>query len=972
MAAILALLALAAPAGAAPVLQPGFELETVATGLTLPVGVTWAPDGRMFISEKDGILKVRKPDGTTDVVLDMRNQVNSFSDRGLLGIAVDRDFADNGEIYLYYPVEIPGALPDGPEPTILRLDRIAVDANSAVVAPPQTIVGTYQPPVDAFHCPRPHTNDVDCMPGDHYWHSVGTVRVDQGDGTIWLGEGDALAPPEGVPDPIAFRTFDEATYAGKIIHVDRNGRGVAGHPFCPTETDTTKVCTKLYAKGFRQPFRFTLRDTTPSSVPRTPEKGPVVGDVGWSAREEIDLVRPGRNYGWPCYEGRNMPSPYRETQTCVDLYAAQGADAATGPALHYHQRDAGGSVTGGTILQGSAYPDPWAGRLYYADYSNRWIRSAPVDPSSDSISDADDFRPDDFVTDAGGVVDLQADPNGNMTYVDITTGTVRRIVYTAGNRAPVAEGSATPTNGNAPLDVAFSSAGSSDPDGDPLTYQWDFGDGEPAPAEANPSHTYTQTGQFTATLTVSDSRRTAMKTFAITTYNNAPVAAVSGPSTYRGGVPVHLSATASDVEDGNISDDASFSWQVVLRHLTHEHFIGTLTGRGVDFTPQADHDVDSHYEVRLRVTDSGGLQSEVVKRLDPESVLLTLESVPPGAPFDYSGTSGEMPLTIPTAIGYSTTLSAAPTFVRDGATYAFESWSDGEPRTRPVTVPSAETTLVATYNGLPTAAFTAGPGTARSAMSFDPSASTDPDGDPLAYEWDFGDGSTRPHAARPAHSFDASGTYSVTLTVVDGRGGTASVTQAVRVGDPPPLVDLPPVGRFPPSDDASVKAPDAARPAVGPAVRLAASRSGLRVGRDGLLAVPLRNVGAREAFGSFTITTAERIAGRDGSRKRLTLVKRAFTIAPGGRVAVRVQLSAAEAALVGRTRRLPVVVAIKAGLRADRHKPLTHDRTMLLAPCAAGRGRAQGAAVVVRPPETATRAQQPRASPCRATPGRPR
>ena len=65
------------------------------------------------------------------------------------------------------------------------------------------------------------------------------------------------------------------------MHVDRNGHGLPGHPFCPAENDLTKVCTKLYAKGLRNPFRFTLR---PAPL------GPVVGDVGWETWEEIDLV----------------------------------------------------------------------------------------------------------------------------------------------------------------------------------------------------------------------------------------------------------------------------------------------------------------------------------------------------------------------------------------------------------------------------------------------------------------------------------------------------------------------------------------------------------------------------------------------------------------------------------------------------------------------------------------------------------
>ena len=935
---VLAMAALTAPAGAAPVLRPGFELQTVASGLTLPVGMTWAPDGRMFIVEKDGVLKVRRPDGTVAVVLDMRDQVNSYSDRGLLGVAVDRDFADNGEIYLYYTVEVPGAFPDGPERTISRLDRIAVDAASTVTSPRETVVGTYQPPADQFHCPQPHTNEVDCIPADQYWHTVGTVRVDPGDGTIWLGSGDALPPAEGAAEPIAFRTFDEATYAGKIIHVGRDGRGVAGHPFCPTETDTTKVCTKLYAKGFRQPFRFTLRDTTPSAVPRTPERGPVVGDVGWALREEIDLVRPGRNYGWPCYEGRTTPSPYREAATCVNLYAAEGANAATGPSMHYHQRDAGGSVTGGPILQGSAYPGTWAGRVYYADYSNRWIRSAPVDPSSDTISDADDFRPQDFVTDAGGVVDLQMAPDGNLTYIDIGTGTVRRIVHTVGNRAPVADGSATPDNGIAPVEVAFSSAGSTDPDGDPLSYRWDFGDGEPTSTQANPTHTYNQAGQFTATLTVSDGDRTATKTFPITTTNSAPEADVTAPSRYRGGTAVALSATATDRQDGEITDDDRFTWRVVLVHLSHEHFIGSLTGRSVVFMPRSDHDADSHYEVRLRATDSGGLHDDVVERLDPEAVDLSLNSLPAGAPFDFSETRGELPHATRSAVGYSTTLSAAPSFVKNGVTYDFASWSNGKPRTQAFTVPETDTELVAEYNGLPSARFTAQPteGRAPHDVLFDASASTDPEGAALAYDWDFGDGGPGSRAQRPEHRFAAAGTFPVTLTVTDDRGGEASSTQMIRVDDPWPLTPVPPGAGLP-----APGAPDSGQgfgqptPApAGPAVRLAIPGSGLRVGRDGVLALRLVNDRTREAFGSLTVRSANRVTtpGRGTTPKRLTLAKRAFSIAPSTRDVVRVRLSSTERALLNRERRLPIVIALKAGLRGEAGKKTTQVRTTLLAP----------------------------------------
>ena len=71
------------------------------------------------------------------------------------------------------------------------------------------------------------------------------------------------------------------------------------------------VCAKLYAKGFRNPFRFSLR----------PGSTPLVGDVGWNTREEIDLLQPGRNYGWPCYEGTIHTPGYSDDSRCATEYA---------------------------------------------------------------------------------------------------------------------------------------------------------------------------------------------------------------------------------------------------------------------------------------------------------------------------------------------------------------------------------------------------------------------------------------------------------------------------------------------------------------------------------------------------------------------------------------------------------------------------------------------------------------------------
>ena len=294
------------------VLPAGFQVGLEASGFVKPTAFAFAPDGRWFVADKDGRVWVVNPpgvinaDGTTQkVLLDIRNEVNSNSDRGLNGIALDKNFATNGLLYLLYVYELQPSTPDQGGPMVSRLTRVTVTPSNTV-SPETVVLGTYS----AGPCPTAD-NAVDCIPADFYWHTIGTVRSDPTDGTLWLGSGDTT--PDRV-DPQAYRTLDEHSFAGKLIHIDRNGKGLPGHPFCPADTDLTHVCTKIYAMGFRNPFRFTLREG----------KGPIVGDVGASGYEELDLVEPGKNYGWPCYEGPVRHWNYTAEPRCLQEYAKEG------------------------------------------------------------------------------------------------------------------------------------------------------------------------------------------------------------------------------------------------------------------------------------------------------------------------------------------------------------------------------------------------------------------------------------------------------------------------------------------------------------------------------------------------------------------------------------------------------------------------------------------------------------------------
>ena len=669
-----AMLAFAVPATAATY-PTGFEEREIVAGLDRPMAAAWAPDGRMFVVEKEGALKVVNPGSSAAIpIADYAQKVNSHHDRGLLGVAVDGQYsATNPFLYLLYTYDLNQTIPDSEGPMVSQLMRVSVDADN-VVSEPTVILGTHTSGV----CPTP-ANNVDCMPSDGLSHSIGTVRSAP-DGTVWLGSGDAASFSE--VDRTALRTYDERSLAGKIIHVDRFGRGIGGHPFCPGDANLANVCTKLHAKGFRNPFRFSLR----------PGGGLVVGDVGWDQKEEVDLVPAagGQSYGWPCYEGTIRTPGYSNLAECQAEYN-RPAGTHLGPTIDY-QHNGSRSVMGGPEYHGAEYPAGYRNSIFYADYSGRFVRRL--------VPQGGGYGDEPFAESWAGVA-LEEAPTGDLVVVDPGAfgdgqGAVRRIAYSPGNGTPVARVQATPTSGPAPLTVSFDARTSSDPDGDALSYRWDFGDGDSATGPA-PSHTYAS-GDYTAEVTVDDGRgRTDTAEVRISSNNTAPAVTISGDAGYRDGQPIRLSAAGSDAEDGTLPA-AAFDWDVKLYHADHIHPITNYRDRAaIELRAVTDHDADAHYEVIVTATDSRGATTSATARLRPQTTAFRLDSSPPGAPLSYGGHTLTAPRDLTSAIGFQTSVSAAESFTTSGRRYVFERWSDGGARVHDIAIPAGASGLVAHY-----------------------------------------------------------------------------------------------------------------------------------------------------------------------------------------------------------------------------------------------------------------------------------
>ena len=344
----------------------------------------------------------------------------------------------------------------------------------------------------------------------------------------------------------------------------------------------------VYSYGLRNPFRFALEPTSGE---------PVMGDVGWSSWEEVDFGR-GKNFGWPCYEGGVQRSEYAAIS---QLCATMPASAVTFGAYTY-DHTVGQTVIGGVVYDALIYPAAYQGRYFFADYSADWLYYGQLDASG-VLQNVQLFG-----TGMGGLVDLELGPDGSLYYAAFDVGEVRRIRYTLA--APNAVASAKPASGLPPLFVQFSSVGSTSPDGTPLSYSWNFGDGTTSTA-ANPAHTYTTTGvvAYNPQLTVTTTRgASAEASTRVVVGSRPPTASITSPAN---GVVVHVGDTVSFTGTGSDPDeslaDSSFFWQVLLHHDNHVHVESTVSGRSGSFAVQ-DHGTGTfYYELVLTVTDSSGL-----------------------------------------------------------------------------------------------------------------------------------------------------------------------------------------------------------------------------------------------------------------------------------------------------------------------------------------------------------------------------
>jgi glucose/arabinose dehydrogenase len=644
-----------APAGAALTLPAGFRLINYPTGLgTFSLtNFDFTEDGGLISIGKAGQVDFTPP-GSPPYELTRLPNIRTASDNGLTGLSLSNDYAVSGRVFLLYP----------------ELDGDGTGNGHAILSewlasPPQL--------------PRNFTLNRVIIDGSRtapVWtqnsksHPVGTV-LQASDGSIYVGNGDEAS--YSFVDPNALRALNLDDPHGKILRILPDGRGHPDNPFYDPAAPSSWR-SRVFAYGFRNPYRFTL----------DPRSGALyVGDVGWKTYEEINVVRPGKSYGWPCYEGSGRQPGYAELTQCKSLYAQPSQPAP--PLWSYIHGGQGASVIGGIFYQGTAYPLAYRGAFFFGDYTRQQVWTMQTDSAGNMV------RPPEaagFGTEVGGPVAFRAGPNGDIAYADISSGMVRRLVYAPGNRPPTAVMSSTVEPDT--RTVSFSSADSYDLDGDALRFSWEFGDGLTSSA-ASPVHTYASGGTFTVRLTVTDSVGASDSvTATVVPDNHSPTLVLDAPDKlYSVGEPVHLTAAAADAEEGNLS--AQVTWQLSLLHCPyagscHIHPEDSSTGPTFDAT-FTDHGSDTTMVVTASVTDTAGTTTQVRYEARPD-----LHTLAVNAPVPVR-VNGVEQVSIQAVSGSTNSVEAPAT----RSYWQFVSWSDGGDRIHQLTMPAADLTLTATY-----------------------------------------------------------------------------------------------------------------------------------------------------------------------------------------------------------------------------------------------------------------------------------
>jgi cytochrome c len=544
-----------------------------------PTEMAILPDGRIIFLQRKGEVKLYTPaDGKVNVINTFK--VGTKFEDGMIGLTVDPDFAKNNWVYVFY---------SHPERSANVVSRFVFKDGKIDQRSEKEILEVVTQRETCCHT----GGSLTFGPG-------GNLFISTGDNTSPF-ESDGFSPSDERADRAPFDAQKSSANTndlrGKIlrIHPEPDGSYTIpeGNLFPKGEPNTRP---EIYVMGCRNPYRISVDERT--GFLYWGDVGPDAGQNdslrGPRGYDELNQAQKAGFFGWPYFIGNNYPyakfdfashkvsskwdanAPINESPNNTgkhDLPAVSpafiwypydrsdeypmakvgGRNAMAGPV--YYSKNFAGVET--------AFPNYFDGKLMFFDWMRNWIYLASMNDKG-AITDIEPFMPN---TKFNNISDMAYGPDGKLYMIEYGTkwfsknldARLVRIDYNKGNRPPVTVLAADKSSGATPLVVNFSAEGSTDPDGDRVTYELSAAGKTHTSANGKFAITFDKAEVINAALIVKDDKgASSTSTVRIIAGNELPVVKtelVDGNKTfYFAGTPIKYKVTVNDREDGSSAD----------------------------------------------------------------------------------------------------------------------------------------------------------------------------------------------------------------------------------------------------------------------------------------------------------------------------------------------------------------------------------------------------------------------------------
>ncbi|MBC2839649.1 PQQ-dependent sugar dehydrogenase [Robiginitalea sp. SC105] len=580
-------------------LPQGFSIVRVTSGVENVSCFAFLDDDSILIAEQDGDIFLYKegvlyPDPIVRIPTII---AASGGDRGLVGIAIDPDFPNSPYIYLTYTVEAA---------THNRVSRFVFENDRIDLSSEQVL--------------------LELSPIYSKWHVGGAIVFDS-KGFLYTTTGDNSTPDNAQ---------DMNTTHGKVLRIHKDGRVPTDNPFY----GGGEVQNLIWSLGLRNPYTMAINR----------EDGLIfVNDVGKTGSEEVnDASEPGRNFGWPIYEGYPVAE---DAQYYPPSYAYSHNTA--------DNDSTGVAITGGAFYNPriSNYPEIYRDKYFFLEFGNQWINT--IDAQIDGHDDHGhyhDLSPtrETFGTQLpkGGIY-LQVGPDGNLYYFSRIDNILYKIIFYDGE-APIIleqpENSVTMIGERTRFSINAVGAGE-------LHYEWyregnrinsapdrssySFGDTQESRAGNYQVRVYNEFGEIWS------------ETFSLEVipFNYKPIVKIDAPNEdylYRAGETLMFEASATDPEEG-VLPDSRFEWFLDFHHDDHIHDAPAValqvSSGSLELPDVGETSANVWYVLRVRVHDELGQESSDTVAIYPRKSEISFRTEPPGLEISIDGPAYQTPLT---------------------------------------------------------------------------------------------------------------------------------------------------------------------------------------------------------------------------------------------------------------------------------------------------------------------------------------